>query len=121
VLACLPLGAAVAGDFDGSRQLICAPVEALDCASGEGCEKGLPADFGAPSFMRIDVAKKTVAGQLRTTAIVTVEKNDKQLLLQGTELDFGWTIVVDQADGAMAATLTNRTGAYVLFGSCMAL
>lgn len=49
------------------------------------------------------------------------EKNDKQLLLQGTELDFGWTIVVDQDDGAMAVTLTSRTGAYVLFGSCMAL
>jgi hypothetical protein len=38
----------MAGDFDGSRLLICAPVQAFDCAPGEECAKGLPEEIGAP-------------------------------------------------------------------------
>ena len=49
-LAWLAAGTASAGDFDGSKLLICAPVEAIDCAPGEDCTKGRPDDIGAPSF-----------------------------------------------------------------------
>jgi hypothetical protein len=44
-----------------------------------------------------------------------------QVLLQGVELGFAWSIGVDQQDGHMSATMTDHTGAYVLFGSCTAL
>ena len=56
-LAWLAAGTASAGDFDGSKLLICAPVEAIDCAPGEDCTKGRPDDIGAPS-LRIDFAHK---------------------------------------------------------------
>ena len=39
-LALLTAGTASAGDFDGSKLLICAPVEAIDCAAGEECYEG---------------------------------------------------------------------------------
>ena len=114
------LGAAptLAGDFDGSRLLICAPVQAFDCGPGEDCAKGLPDDVGAPAFMRLDVANKAVIGPKRTTAIQLIDKSDTQLLLQGTELGYGWVIAVDQETGRMTATLANREGAFVLFGAC---
>ncbi|MFO1206946.1 MAG: hypothetical protein U1E63_14710 [Burkholderiales bacterium] len=123
---CATLAVAVAspvfaGDFDGSKRLICAPVQAMDCALGEDCLKALPEEVGAPAFMRIDFEKKTVSGPQRTSPMQFLEKSEKQLLLQGTELGYAWTIALDQVSGKMMVTLVDRDGAFVLFGSCTPL
>jgi hypothetical protein len=123
-LAMLALAASwtsTAADFDGSKTIICAPVEAMDCAPGAVCGRGSPADVGAPAFIRIDFAKKVVIGPKRTTPILAMEKSESQVLVQGNELGYGWSIAVDQEDGEMSATLTNHEGAFVLFGSCTPL
>jgi len=113
--------AALAGDFDGSKALICAPVQAIACHTGEACETGMPDEVGAPSFLRIDFAKKAIVGVKRITPIRTMEQDDKQILLQGTELGVGWNLALDVADGKMVGTMSNRDGAFVLFGSCTPL
>jgi hypothetical protein len=113
--------AALAGDFDGSRLMICATVEALDCVSGEECEKGRPEDIGAPTFLRIDISNKSVIGPKQASPIVFMERTEDQLLLQGKERGFGWTMSLDQATGKLVTTLVNQHGAYVLFGSCTPL
>lgn len=118
LVACLPISAAIAGDFDGSKVLVCAPIEAMDCVSGQTCGKGRPVDIGAPAFFRVDVGNKSIAGPKRTTKIQFMEKADNQLLLQGTELGYAWTIALDSDDGTMAVTFVDRQGAAVLFGSC---
>jgi hypothetical protein len=110
--------AALAGDFDGSSPLICAAVQAMDCVVGEECVRGLAADIGAPTFMRIDFERKTVIGPKRSSPVHFMEASGEQLLLQGTELGFGWTIAIDQSDGSMSATLVDHGGAFVLFGAC---
>jgi hypothetical protein len=112
---------ASAGDFDGSKVLICAPVEAIDCGPGETCNKGAPADVGLPNFIRIDIAKKVIIGPKRTTPIVSMEKSEQQILLQGTELAFAWTIALDQNSGEMSGAMVNRQEVFVLFGSCTPL
>jgi hypothetical protein len=108
----------LAADFDGSKPLLCATQAALDCTRGDDCAAGLPEEIGAPTFMRIDLAKKAVVGPQTTSEILLQDKSGKQLLLQGREAGFGWTIVVDQEGGEMTVTLTNRSGAYVLYGAC---
>src|SRR5262249_10800870 len=85
-VVCLATASALAGDFDGSRVLICAPVQAFDCAAGEDCAKGLPDEIGAPAFMRIDLPNKSVVGPKRTSPILLADKTESQLVLQGTEL-----------------------------------
>ena len=120
-LALLTGGAAAAGDFDGSKLLICAPVEALDCAPGEGCVKERPEDVGAPNFLRIDIANKVIVGPKQTTPILLMDKSDDQLLLQGKELGYAWTLVLAQDSGTMTVTLVNREAAFVLFGPCTPL
>jgi hypothetical protein len=112
---------AIGGDFDGSKRLICATVQAMDCAVGQDCGRGLPDDIGAPAFMRIDFEKKTVTGTTRSSPVLFMEKSDQQLLLQGTELGYAWTIALDQAAGKMTVTLANHDGAFVLFGNCTPL
>jgi hypothetical protein len=116
--ACLPLGTAIAADFDGSKLLICAPSEAVELFPGEEIVKVRPSDIGAPSFLRVDIANKKIAGPKRVTPIKHIEKDDKQILLQGTELGFGWTLALDRQVGEMTITFVDRAGAVVLSGRC---
>ena len=103
-LILLTAGTASAGDFDGSKLLICAPVEAIDCAASEACTpQGRPNDIGAPRFLRIDFAQKVIVGPQQTTPILFMDKSDDQIFLQGKELGFGWTLVLDQESGTMIA------------------
>jgi hypothetical protein len=115
------VSAAQAGDFDGSKNLICAPVEVSDCAPVEGCTRTVPGEVGAPAFIRIDFGQKAMVGPKRTSPIKLTEKTEAQLLLMGTELGYGWTLVLDQISGAMTVSMTNDGGSFVFFGSCTPL
>ena len=119
--ACLlTASAAGAGDFDGSKALICAPVEVNECVAGGKCLEGTPREVGTPAFLRIDFANQVIVGPQRTTPFRYTEKSEGQLLLLGTELGFAWTVALDQDTGDLAATLVDRNGVFVMFGSCMA-
>lgn len=111
----------LAGDFDGSRQLICAPVEAAACISGDGCASGIPDDIGAPAFLRIDFPQKLIIGPKRASPIRSMDKMQHQLLLQGAELGHAWSMALGLEDGKLAVTLVDRDGAFVVFGSCTPL
>ncbi|MGF6721204.1 hypothetical protein P3T43_000545 [Paraburkholderia sp. GAS41] len=110
-----------AADFDSSRQLICATFDAHGCDPGVVCERALPSEFGAPQFLRIDFANKTVAGPRRVTPIRFMDNGQSQILMQGTELGYAWTIVLDKDDGSLTVTLVNRDDVLVLFGACTPL
>jgi hypothetical protein len=108
-----------AADFDGSKPLLCATIDAHFCDEGEVCYRALPSFLGAPDFVRINFAKKTIVGsQQRSTAIRYMEPGNGQLLLQGTELGYGWSIALDTKTGALSATLVNREDVFVMFGAC---
>jgi hypothetical protein len=42
-------------------------------------------------------------------------------LLQGTELDYAWSLALDTTSGNLAATLIDREEVVVLFGACTPL
>jgi hypothetical protein len=77
--------------------------------------------MGAPAFLRIDFVNKTIRGPKRTTPIGSPDINETQLLMQGNEQGYGWTFAFDQQEGKFSATLVNRDGVFVLFGSCTPL
>jgi hypothetical protein len=118
LLAGVFVASAGAAPFDGSKPLICATQHVMDVASPQQVTAGLPADMGAPAFMRVDFEKKTISGPRRTTAVRVVEKMDNQMVLQGIELGLGWTLAVDRNDGSMTGSMVDARGAIVLFGSC---
>jgi len=118
VLGFLAVSPVLASDFDGTKPLICATVEARDCVLTRRCYTGEAREIGAPAFMRINFDKKTITGTERTTAIAAMEQNEKQLLMQGAELGFGWTLAIDQTNGYFSGSMTNMEGTFLLFGSC---
>lgn len=114
-------GLAAAADFDGSKNLICAPVKAMDCADGVDCVSGTPLEMGAPAFLRIDFEKKAVSGTYRSSPILQMEKSESQVLLQGFDQGLGWTVAITGSNGHMHATMAGQEGAIILSGSCTTL
>ena len=106
--------------IDGTKPLICASMQAVSCAPGEECERGLPESIGAPQFLRIDFVKKEIIGPKRTAQILFMEKSDEQITMQGFELGMGWTIAIDRATGKAVITFANREQGIVIFGACTA-
>ncbi len=123
VLAIAGLFAApvLAAAIDGTKRVICTTEEVRDCVAGTECLNGLPAEYGAPTSVRIDFANKQVLGEQRKSKIRDLEKKDGQLLLQGREMGYGWTIAIEQKSGDMTLSLVNREGAFLLFGRCAAI
>src|ERR1700675_2690572 len=99
VLVCSPPSWALAADFDGSKPLLCATIDAHLCDFGQVCYRTLPAFLGAPQFMHINFAKKAIIGPHRTTEIRFMEPSEGQLLLQGTELGYAWSVALDTQTG----------------------
>ena len=106
--------------FDGTKPLLCASIEALDCDPGMPCDRGIPEIMGAPQFLRIDFAKNEIAGPLRTTTIRSMEKNDDQIILQGYEIGLGWTLAINRDTGNMRITFAGGNVSIIIFGACMA-
>ena len=52
----------VAGDFDGSKALICVPLETFECEPGQECDIGTAQSIDIPQFLKIDFKKKTILG-----------------------------------------------------------
>jgi hypothetical protein len=115
---CLAWNFAGAADFDGSKPLICATMEAHDCDAGETCTRVLPDNLGLPQFIRIDFAKQAIVGPKRTTPIRNIERSPDQILMQGTELGFAWTLAIETASGKLNASFVNAENAVAVFGAC---
>jgi hypothetical protein len=107
--------------FDGTKPLLCASVEALDCDPGVTCERGIPEIMGAPQFLRIDFTKKEIAGPERTAKIRSMEKDDDQIVLQGYEIGLGWTLAIDRVTGTMRITFAGSDASFIIFGACTPL
>ena len=105
VLVCATPSRVFSADFDGSKPLLCATIDAHFCDVGEVCYRTLPALLGAPQFMHINFAKKAIIGPHRTAEIRFMEPSEGQLLLQGTELGYAWSVALDTKTGAISTTL----------------
>ncbi len=114
--------AAGAGDFDGSKTLLCVPGEAVDCLARGNCWQRTPDDLGIPRFITVDFRAKRLSGRSaegeETTAIQNVQSIDGKQILQGAENGRGWSIVIDEQTGDMSAAVADQAAGFVLFGSC---
>ena len=114
--------AAAAEQFDGSVPLTCKPLSGHDCLPGEGSCKPLKPESNKDknAELGIDVAKKEVKSPFRTSMlpIQHTTQNRESLVLQGADLQFAWSTVINRTTGAMTLTIADRKGAYIVFGQC---
>jgi hypothetical protein len=111
---------AAADDFDGTVPMTCTPEKAHDCLPTENKCGRLKRESKDSIDFGVDVAKKEVKSPFRTTTlpIESVDNNEQSLVLQGTDLQFAWSMVIHRTKGTMTLTVADRKGAYVVFGQC---
>ncbi len=112
---------AAAGEFDGSRLLLCAAVDTVACTLDGQCAQGEAASVNIPHFIDVDVAQKQLreAGAERSSEIKQVARQNGQLVLQGVEENgHGWTLAISETTGSATLTVSGDRTAYVVFSRC---
>jgi hypothetical protein len=112
-----------AADFDGSKSLLCATIETFECGFGIECQWGTAQSVNLPQFLKIDFKEKKISGtresgEVLTTKIENMERGDGKLVLQGTENNKGWNMLINEATGKMTITASDDQVGFVVFGAC---
>ncbi|HZF14730.1 MAG TPA: hypothetical protein VE046_02190 [Steroidobacteraceae bacterium] len=111
---------AVAEEFDGSKPLECTVDKGHNCLPTEtGCSPLKPETNIAPVF-KIDFAKQEVRSPYRTALLPVVNwsSNREALVLQGADLMFAWSALINKKTGAFTVSTADRKGGYIAFGQC---
>jgi hypothetical protein len=131
LLFCPPHTPANAGDFDGSKPLVCACMRILQCTPDGNCVQVSAEDIGLPEFLSVNFEQKTVAalpqGENQTPSrIKNLERIYGKLILQGVEEavkdvheGVGWTIAISEETGKMVITGSGEQTGMIVFGSCI--
>jgi len=115
--------AALAGNFDGSRELVCAAMQTAACGYGSDCITGTAEDVDFPTFIRINVKKKTISATEEferdvVTKIKNIKRTEGRLILQGVEQGRGWSLSLSETTGKMVMTASGDGEGFVVFGEC---
>ncbi len=126
----VPVGAA---DFGGSKPLLCASVDVIECDAGKECFMAMAAGIGAPQFYRINFKEKKIIGLSQgkkgpPSPIERMESVDGKLILQGAEEALegikdgvGWSLSISEETGRMVLTASGDDVGFVIFGACTPL
>ncbi|MEN8167058.1 MAG: hypothetical protein ABFR65_06215 [Pseudomonadota bacterium] len=122
----LPLPLPATG-LDGSAQLLCATIDAIECdgLSGE-CYVGTAETVNLAQFVRIDLKEKKIeavkqGGKSLSSTIMNHQRENGKLILQGIEDGRGWSLVIVEETGKMSATIAGDQVGFVVFGNCTTL
>lgn len=114
-----------AGEFDGSKPMVCASLFATECrAESQECVSGPPWNFNFPVFSEIDFKTQIVSTtrQNRDKRISKIESVDHlsngRLSLQGDDGLYSWSAIISEESGSMTLTAAGEEIAFIVFGAC---
>lgn len=121
---------AMAGNFDGSKELICSIMDIVECAPGGKCQQVTAEEVGIPSFLKVNFKNKKISathsdGSKRSTDIENFETIDGKVIIQGAEDGVedirdgvGWSLAIAEESGNMVLTASGDEVGFVIFGAC---
>jgi hypothetical protein len=114
---------ALAGDYDGSKPLICAALVGVSCQANGQCRQDTVEKLNIPQFFWIYAAAKTVGekgpdGQIRTVPFQTSAQSATHLILQGTTDRVGWNATISKVSGKLLMMEADGATAQMIFGAC---
>lgn len=125
VTAALASSLALAAEFDGKSNLVCAATDAVVCTPSLVCRQGTTRAFEFPEFMYVNFKAKAVHARSADATtfkvqspIVNQHASERSLVLQGFENNQGWTMSVDRKGGRMTTTVAGGEATVLLFGVC---
>jgi len=130
-LICVMHMPAVAGDFNGSKDLMCACIRVIQCGPDGNCVQVTPEEISIPQFMSMNFEQETISApqwgeDQPPSRIKNLEHIDGKLVLQGAEDGvkdvhdgLGWTIAISEETGKMVITGSGEQMGIVIFGACI--
>ena len=121
---------AVAGDFDGSKELLCAVMDLVECQPGGRCQQVTAEEVGIPNFLRIDFKNKEVSATFadsskKSSKIKNIVTIDGKVVIQGAEDGvegvrdgLGWSLAIGEESGKAVLTASGDEVGFVVFGAC---
>ena len=112
-LICVIHMPASAGDFDGSKELLCACMRVIECGPDGNCAEVSAEEIGIPEFLKINFKQKTIgAPQLGKNQ--RAEDGYKEVR-DGA----GWSMAISEETGKMVLTESGDQVGFVIFGACI--
>ena len=120
----------VAGSFDGSKNLLCAPQSAVECGPDANCQQVSPTSVNLPDFFQINFKKKMItrvsnSEKHQGSKIDNMEVLDSKLILQGADDGvegvrdgLAWSMTIAQDTGKLIASAAGESEAFVIYGAC---
>jgi hypothetical protein len=106
--------------FDGSIPLSCKAQSGHDCLPASAQCSPLKRETDIEPVFQIDFAGKTIHSPYRKSLLraAHVTTNAQSIVMQGTDLAFAWSALINKTTGALTVSVADREGAYVVFGQC---
>ena len=120
-----------AGDFDGSKTLLCSVISVTEYTPEDGSQLVSAESIGLPRFLKVDFEKKKVIPAMdrevaRYSDIKRVERLGGKVILQGADEGMqdvrnavGWTATISEETGRFMLAASGEEVAFVVFGACM--
>jgi hypothetical protein len=114
---------AIAGSYDGSQPLRCAPTNIVGCAADGQCGKETTESVGLPRVLKVDFAQKEITGKRPngdslTAPIGDVQHVEDRMILSGTDAGTVWGLLITENTGDMTITVGGDKVGFVGFGGC---
>jgi hypothetical protein len=105
-----------------AERLLCASSRVARCDASD-CELGLPEKWNIPSFVIVDLTKKTLSTTAASTAqrhspIAYISRDQDSIFLQGTENGRSFSIVIDKPTGHASIAIASDGFTVSVFGEC---
>jgi hypothetical protein len=100
--------------------VVCTAERGHDCLPAENQCSPLVRETNIAPVFEIDFVGKIVHSPYRRALLRVSEltANAESLVLQGTDLLFAWSALINKTTGALTVSIADREGAYVVFGQC---
>lgn len=114
---------ALADVLNGADRLLCSLGQVTVCYEDGDCEVGTAGELNIPQFIEVDVVAKRLSttkasGLNRTSTADNVKRTDGSIVLQGFENNRAYSIVINEATGALAAAVAAPSRGVTAFGAC---
>jgi hypothetical protein len=126
VVACLVAAIPVIGQADnltGATRLLCASTLVTRCYEIGDCETGPPGLWNMPSFIEVDLLKKTLSTpaaspEQRHSPFTHVTRENGQIFIQGMENARAFSLVIAEESGAATLAVALDGTTVSAFAAC---
>jgi hypothetical protein len=122
IIATIPL-IAQADNLTGTERFLCASTQVTLCYAIGDCESGPPSLWNMPSFIHVDLVKKTLStpptsAEQRRSPFTHLARDKGQIFIQGMENGRAFSLVIVEQTGFASMALALDGTTVSVFGAC---